>query len=268
MSTKEIHRTLAATYGSGPDALFRYEQLELVASGSIASVFRAPWRNGDVAVKLQRPGIAQRMVVDLALMETLVRLAERLPKCRGMPLGNLMVYVSKVILGQLDFAREAASLSRIRSSLSVIPNVRVPAVVAEACRPGCLVMEFISGLGTGNVQAHTREARQRMAVTALMAVRQMIFVDGFVHCDLHPGNLYVTLEGEVVIIDAGFSVQLPDRVRRNSSFRCPRGTGGAALRSSSRVPLQSSRESISAVSSTPWPNSSIPKPALRLGASP
>jgi ubiquinone biosynthesis protein len=42
----------------------------------------------------------------------------------------------------------------------------------------------------------------------------MIFIDGFVHCDLHPGNLYFTKSGQVVILDAGFSMRLPERIRR------------------------------------------------------
>jgi ubiquinone biosynthesis protein len=75
-------------------------------------------------------------------------------------------------------------------------------------------MEFIPGLDAHNAEMHSPGTRRRLAMTALQAVRQMIFVEGFVHCDLHPGNLYVTREGEVVILDAGFSAQLPDRVRR------------------------------------------------------
>jgi ubiquinone biosynthesis protein len=195
--------------------MFHRDQLALVASGSIASVFYALWHEGGgVALKLQRPGIARLMMADLSLLEGMVRLAERLPKCEGMPLGDLMAYVSKAILGQLDFSREAENLARLRKGLSAIPALRVPAVVEEASVPGCLVMEFIPGLDAHNAEMHSPGTRRRLAMTALQAVRQMIFVEGFVHCDLHPGNLYVTREGEVVILDAGFSAQLPDRVRR------------------------------------------------------
>jgi ubiquinone biosynthesis protein len=215
MSEADTRRALSAAYGNGAEAPFVYEQLVQVASGSIATVFRGCWIDGrEVAVKLQRPGIARLMMADLGLLEAFVRLAERLPKCRGVPIGDLTAYVSTAILGQLDFAREAASLSRIRADLSGIPGVTVPAVLAEASRANCLVMEFIPGLDARNVAFHGRHARRRLAATALLAVRQMIFVDGFVHCDLHPGNLYVTHRGDVVILDGGFSVQLPDRVRR------------------------------------------------------
>src|SRR5438309_4866971 len=154
------------------------------------------------------------MVADLSLLEGMMHMAERLPKCQGMPLGDLMAFVSQAILGQLDFVKEAANLARIRRWLFAVPHLIIPAVVAEASVPGCLVMEFIPGLDARNVEAHTPENRRKLAMTALQAVRQMIFMEGFVHCDLHPGNLYVTRGGEVVVLDAGFSVQLPDRVRR------------------------------------------------------
>ncbi len=215
MTPPEIRRALGDAYAARPEPPFRYDQLTAVASGSIASVFRAPWREGlEVAVKLQRPGIARVMEADLALMQAFVRLAERLPKCKGMPLGDLTAYVSTAILGQLDFEREATNLRRLRSDLASIPGIQVPSVVEEASVLRCLVMEFIPGLSASNVAMHTPETRARLAVAVLYAVRQMIFVHGFVHCDLHPGNLYVTREGQVVILDAGFSAHLPDPVRR------------------------------------------------------
>lgn len=214
MTERETRRALETAYGTGSDAPFRFEHLTLLASGSIASVFHAAWRGMEVALKLQRPDIAGLMVADLSLLEALVRVAERSPKCQGMPIGDLMAYVSQAILGQLDFTREASNLSRIRASLSPIPGVRVPAVVWEISAPKCLAMEFIGGLDAQNAATLSPAIRRQLAATALMAVRQMVFVEGFVHCDLHPGNLYVTQRGEVVILDAGFSAQLPDRVRQ------------------------------------------------------
>ncbi|MGB8132491.1 MAG: AarF/UbiB family protein [Candidatus Angelobacter sp.] len=215
MTKKQTIHALTSAFGAGKDAMFHPGELTLIASGSIASVFYAPWRGGGgLALKLQRPGIRRLMTADLSLLEGIVRLAERLPKCKGMPLGDLMAFVSRAILGQLDFVREAANLARIRRGLFTIPHLVIPAVVTEASVPGCLVMEFIPGLDARNVDAHTPESRQELAITALHAVRKMIFMEGFVHCDLHPGNLYVTRGGEVVVLDAGFSVQLPDRVRQ------------------------------------------------------
>ncbi|NYT95286.1 AarF/UbiB family protein, partial [Salinispora sp. H7-4] len=90
-----------------------------VGSGSIACVYRAVLTDGRVvALKLKRPGIDRRMRTDLALLRGFVRLAERTPAMRGMPMGDLVSYVNEAILGQLDFAREAENLAVLRDSVA------------------------------------------------------------------------------------------------------------------------------------------------------
>lgn len=214
MSRRQARRALAAAYGPDLDLLFDHLDLTPVASGSIACVYRAVLHDGRVvALKLRRPGISTSMATELALLESVARVAERLPKCQGMPVGDLTAYLCVAILGQLDFEREARSLSDLRQCLAHIEGVRVPALVPEASRPACLAMEFIEGLDVANMTLHPSDVRERLAVTTLEAASQMLFVDGFVHCDLHAGNLYVTPEGEIVILDAGFSARVPDEVR-------------------------------------------------------
>jgi ubiquinone biosynthesis protein len=75
-------------------------------------------------------------------------------------------------------------------------------------------MEFIPGLDVGTARDCPVALRRHFARSGLAAIYRMLFVDGFVHCDLHPGNLYFTRGGAVVVLDAGFSVQLTERLRR------------------------------------------------------
>lgn len=214
MSRGQARRALTAAYGRDLDVMFAQVDPEPVASGSIACIYRATLGNGaEVALKLRRPGIGSRMVTDLALLERATRLAERFPKCQGMPIGDLTAYVCAAILGQLDFQREGQNLVHIRDHLAAVEGVRVPALVTEASRESCLVMEFMEGLDVANVALHPSEVRDRLALTALEATTRLMFLDGFVHCDLHAGNLYVTRQGKIVILDAGFSVRLPDEIR-------------------------------------------------------
>jgi ubiquinone biosynthesis protein len=74
-------------------------------------------------------------------------------------------------------------------------------------------MEFIPDLVARPVSAIDPARRPVLAARTLGAVYQMLFMDGFVHCDLHPGNIYYR-GSKVVILDAGFSVRLPATVRR------------------------------------------------------
>jgi ubiquinone biosynthesis protein len=184
------------------------------ASGSIAGVYRGVLADGRVvALKVKRPGITARMHTDLALMRAATRRLERLPGLRGMPLADLMGYVGAAIVGQLDFAREARNALRLRECLGAVPRIVVPVVHPELSSPHCLVFDFIAGLDAATPASLPRPVRRELAGWVLRAIHQMIFVNGFVHCDLHPGNVYLTRDERVVILDAGYCVQLSDRVR-------------------------------------------------------
>ncbi|MBF6331909.1 ABC1 kinase family protein [Nocardia transvalensis] len=206
---------LAEAYGTEVDDVFAELDPLPVASGSVASVYRARLKSGqDVAVKLRRPGIEQTMSDDLALIRLGAALVARLPVFRGVPVEEVVGNMANAVLGQLDFEREADNLLRLRKNLSEVPRVWVPKVYPEACRPRCIVMEFIPDLAVDTADHCSPAARRRFAASGMAAMYQMLFVDGFVHCDMHPGNLYFTRSAQVVVLDAGFSVQLSDRLRR------------------------------------------------------
>ena len=185
-----------------------------VACGSIACVYRGVLADGrQVAVKVKRPGIESRMREDLKLLQGMMRFFERMPKMRGMPMSDLIGYISAAILGQLDFGREARNIARLRSCLSSVPQIRLPAVYPELSAPNCLIFEYLPQLDRKIPLTLPADVRAVLADRVLQAANRMMFIEGFVHCDLHPGNVYLTADQRVVILDAGYCVQLPDRVR-------------------------------------------------------
>jgi ubiquinone biosynthesis protein len=117
------------------------------------------------------------------------------------------------IRGQLDLAREAKFLGEIRNSMRSVPGVTVPAVDTTMSTKDVLVMEFVDDLRRRRPDEFAEADRERAVVTALRAAYRMLFLDGVVHCDLHPGNLYFRADGTIVIVDAGFTVRLTDSAR-------------------------------------------------------
>jgi ubiquinone biosynthesis protein len=229
MSARQAEGAFRAGYGDELEAVFASVGKTPVATGSIACVYPAVLADGRaVALKLKRPGIDNRMRADLDLVRRMVKVAERMPKLRGMPMAELTGYVSQAILGQLDFAREAASIVRLRGILAGLPEVRVPELYAEYSRPECLAFEHIPDLDGLTPVTLPSEVRRRLGGTVLMAAGTMMFEHGFVHCDMHPGNVYLTPDEHVVILDAGYSVQIPDRVRRliGEFFACLQAGNG------------------------------------------
>ncbi|MFI9586193.1 ABC1 kinase family protein [Streptomyces sp. NPDC052236] len=189
-----------------------------VASGTIACVYRADLVDGrTVALKVRRPGVVRLLSTDLAIMLALSRLAARLPPLRGVPVVDIMRQLADSLRGQLDFHRERQSLRFLKENLAEVPHVRVPAVYEELCGPEVLVMEYLGDLHR-QPHPHLGEAArttggEQAAVTALCAAYHMLFLDGFVHCDLHPGNLSCGPGRTVTIVDAGFTVRLTAHAR-------------------------------------------------------
>ncbi|GGQ49173.1 ABC1 kinase family protein [Couchioplanes azureus] len=213
MPAADVRRALAAAYPDGrpwPFADFDYTP---VASGSIAGVYRARLHDGrTVAVKVRRPGLDRQMSADFRLLGLLARLGERMPGLRGLPAQRMIDQVGPAVLNQLDLAREAVMLERLRRNLGAM--VRIPATVPAAAGEGVLVMEFLDGLERFGPASFTRDQRSTIVKQILRAVFQMLFIDGLVHCDMHPGNLYLRPSGEVVLLDAGFVVELSPKVRK------------------------------------------------------
>ena len=206
---------LTRIYGKDLTTLFPELDFRPIAGGSVACVYRARTESGqEVALKVRRPEIGAIMEKDLRLMRRGASLVARLPVFRGVPVTELVGQMCDAVLAQLDFAAEAENMTRLRRNLRSVPRVWAPEVHDAACRSDCIVMEYIPDLDVRTADSCPPVLRRRFAQSALVAMYHMLFVDGFVHCDLHPGNLYFTRRGEVVVLDAGFSVQLSDRLRR------------------------------------------------------
>jgi ubiquinone biosynthesis protein len=190
-------------------ARFPETPADLVGSGSIACVYRL----GDVAVKLRRPGIERALTRDLAVMRKLTRVLSKAPMLRGVPVVDIVDQVTESVHAQLDLTREADALKGFREAMSSVAGVTVPAVRQDMSTEDSLVMEFVDGLARRSPAELAEPESQLAVLTALRAVYRMLFLDGVVHCDLHPGNLYFRADGTIVILDAGFTVKLTDVAR-------------------------------------------------------
>ncbi|MDX8037065.1 AarF/UbiB family protein [Lentzea sp. BCCO 10_0856] len=212
------------------------------AAGSIACVYRAKLVDGRVvAIKVRRPGVAVVIARDLVLVTALARLAERFRLLGGMPVVAVVAELGAAIRQQLDFVAEVVALRALRTNLGAMPDVCVPEVFGEHCTADVIVMEHLP-LPRGRTGG---DAARQATVAALRAVYQMLFLDGFVHCDLHPGNLYALPDGRAVIVDAGFCRRLTDSARHAFAtffYRMSRGDGAACA----DVVLATARASASA----------------------
>lgn len=112
---------------------------------------------------------------------------------------------------QLDFRREAAANRRLRRAMACERGVVVPGLVEELCSQSTLTMELIAG--TPDPGCLPAEQARTAVRAAVRSVYRMIFVEGFVHCDLHHGNLRFLPDGRVALLEFGFMAELEDSGR-------------------------------------------------------
>jgi ubiquinone biosynthesis protein len=244
MTPAQRKRALQAAYTSGAWPFAELDEA-VVGSGSIACVYRGRLHDGrPVAVKVRRPGISRRMHADLRLLAAGAGLGQRVPGLRRVPMRRMVDQVGAAVLHQLDLAGEGEALGRLRTNLDGL--IRVPAPMAGASGDGVLVMEYVEGLERFGPEEFGREQRRAIVRRVLQGVYRMLFIDGLVHCDMHPGNLYLTRDGEAVLLDAGFVVRLSPPVKRLfAEFFLDLSTGRAdacadvVLRSAEHVPAGS-----------------------------
>ncbi|WP_433381169.1 ABC1 kinase family protein [Streptosporangium sp. CA-115845] len=213
MSAEQARLTVSAAFETVPVGIEVALRTPPVASGSIACVYRARYDGTDVAVKARRPDVARRFAADIAIVGFLARMAARLPMLRRVPLVEIVHQVGMSLAAQMDFPREVEHLRRLRDALADFPDIVVPAVLEELSSDGVISMEYIPGLDRSAADGLPAETKEAGVSCLVRAVYHMLFVQGFIHVDLHQGNVYLRADGTVVILDAGFMFQLSETAR-------------------------------------------------------
>jgi ubiquinone biosynthesis protein len=180
-----------------------------VASASIAQVHRAVLRDGTpVALKIQRPGIGDLIATDLGILQSMAERAEQVfPDAQLYNPTGMVRDFSFQIQKELDFLTEARTAERMRQNFRDVPGIHFPKIYREYSCSRLLVMEFVEGVRIDDLEAISARGLDPHAIgkRGFLAYLKMIFEDGFFHGDPHPGNLLVTEDGTIVVLDFGIA---------------------------------------------------------------
>lgn len=213
-----VARMVEEDLGAPVEKLFARFDRTPIAAASVAQVHRARLRSGiEVAVKVLRPDIRARIERDAAVLVVLGRLFMLHPLARqSNAVGHIREFV-KGIVEQTDLVREADNLERFRRNFADVDGVVFPRPFRHCSGPRVLTMSYVEGKsvdggvaglgGLGGLGARASEIGELVRTSFY----KMCFDDGFVHADLHPGNMLVTPSGDLAIFDAGLVKQFDAR---------------------------------------------------------
>ena len=205
-------------YGESMDVHFRDFDRVPVASASVAQVHFAHLHDGtEVAVKILRPGIQKLIERDVALLYTLARLALRYwGEARRLRPVEVVDEFARTLHDELDLMREAANASQLRINFEGDARLYVAKIYWDHCRRRVMVMERIHGIPVTDIEALQAAGvdLKQLAESGSEIFFTQAFRDGFFHADMHPGNIFVTPEGQYRAVDFGIMGSLSERDKR------------------------------------------------------
>jgi predicted unusual protein kinase regulating ubiquinone biosynthesis (AarF/ABC1/UbiB family) len=218
-SIEEVEQIVSSELGGRLSKLFAEFDREPVAAASLAQVHRARMRDGRaVVVKVQRPNIREQIVEDLEALEEVAGFIDAHTEVgKRYEFSNMLAELRRSLLRELDFQKEASNLMRMRTSLREFESLVVPEPIEDYTTSRVLTMEYISGRKITDIGPLRLMEIDGMALSEELfrAYLKQILVKGFFHADPHPGNILLTDDNRIALIDLGMVGHVSGRFQEN-----------------------------------------------------
>ncbi|WP_204153616.1 AarF/ABC1/UbiB kinase family protein [Leptolyngbya sp. CCY15150] len=199
-------RFIEEELGDRPEQIYAEFSDHPVAAASLGQVYKARLKTGEqVAVKVQRPGLAQRITLDLYILRQLAALTTRMVKAVRSDLVGIMDEFGARIFEEMDYTQEGHNAERFASLYGHIQDIYVPKIYWPYTQRRVLTMEWINGTKLTQIaelKSQGIDAAYLVEVGVQCSLRQLL-EHGFFHADPHPGNLFATPEGKLAYLDFG-----------------------------------------------------------------
>ncbi|CAG0954544.1 aarF domain-containing kinase [Methanosarcinales archaeon] len=215
----EAKKVIEREFGKKLEDIFRTFEQEQIAAASIGQVYRATLFEGEeVAVKVMRPGVEEIIEIDLAILMSMAKFAQKHIKESKFfnPVG-FMDEFSRIIRYEIDYSHEAQNADRFYSNFQESETVKIPKMHWEYSTRHVLCQEFSDGIKITDIDKIDAAGldKKKISTDLANAYLKMIFEDGFYHADPHPGNILVSREGKIIFLDFGMAGHI-DPVLRES----------------------------------------------------
>jgi predicted unusual protein kinase regulating ubiquinone biosynthesis (AarF/ABC1/UbiB family) len=234
----DVERIVEDEVGTRLSDAFQTFEHEPTACASLGQVHRAVLRSGRaVAVKVQRPGVREQVARDLEAIEEVAAFVDAHTRTGAtLRFAAMVAEFRRTLTAELDYRQEADHLRTLRELLRGHDRIVVPEPVDDYTTSVVLTMDLIEGrnLSTLGPLGRLELDGPPLADALFRSYLDQILVHGFVHADPHPGNVLLTTDGDLALVDVGMVTRLQpelqdDLVRMLAAISDGHGTEVADL---------------------------------------
>ncbi|MEO0706657.1 MAG: AarF/ABC1/UbiB kinase family protein [Cyanobacteria bacterium J06649_5] len=204
-------RFIEEEIGQPPESVYAYLSPAPIAAASLGQVYKGRLKTGeDVAVKVQRPGLADQITKDIYVIRVIANWAQNNIKQIRSDLVSIVDEFGTRIFEEMDYNHEGANAERFADLYGYLPEILVPSIYKQYTGRRVLTMEWIEGIKLTELDELKRrgvDPTHVIEVGVQCSLRQLL-EHGFFHADPHPGNLLVTAEGLLAYLDFGMMCQV------------------------------------------------------------
>ena len=215
----DVERIVTDELGVRPSKAFSRFDVTPIAAASLGQVHRAALRDGkEVAVKVQRPNVREQVVKD---METIDEVADFLDQhahaARRVGLKRMAGEMRQSLLRELDYRLEAQNMRTIGANLASFRRIVVPQPVDDYCTERVLTMDYIPGqkITSASPLVLADAKSPELAEELFRAYLRQVILDGIFHADPHPGNVLLTDDARIALLDLGMVSRLSPELQEN-----------------------------------------------------
>lgn len=188
-----------------------------VAAASVAQVHKATTKTGKiVAVKILRPNIEKELKKTIDLFHWM---AQKITACNKtyerLNLGGIIRIFEQTLFTEMDLRMEASAASELRDNLCNSQETYIPEILWDLTSKNVFTMEWVNGIPIYEIDKIQAAGINMKKVASNLAVSffNQAYRDGFFHADMHPGNIFVGMDGKIILVDFGITSRLDKKSR-------------------------------------------------------
>ncbi|WP_016949095.1 AarF/ABC1/UbiB kinase family protein [Anabaena sp. PCC 7108] len=215
-SNEQAYKVIKEELGCPYDQIYAELDPEPVAAASLGQVYKGKLQTGEiVAVKVQRPGIIDILVLDIYLLQQLsIWVQNNIPFIHT-NISALTDELANSIFKEMDYVQEGLNAQKFAQLYGDFPQIHVPRIYQMYTTSRVLTMEWVNGTKITSIEvirAQGLDPADLISLEFKFALQQLI-KGGFFHADPHPGNVLVTPDGKLAYLDFGMMSEVAPETR-------------------------------------------------------